>query len=297
MLKSKRVDFWSEEENTYPLVDTVKDEIISLTADCITLVIFIVLVSLVLRLISDRSFTNGYLKKDNTYIEIEQFSFDTFLDSIVADKLTYYGLLTGEITYAATASEEKKDAELFSTEDYKKYKKSFKKNPDTVGWISIGGLIVDYPIVWRKNNSYYLEHNFDGKKDVYGSIFLDQDSNGKFQKVTIVHGHNMKDGKMFGELDKYKDKSFFKNHKYLSLTTEEGTKRFQIFSVFVTDGTQEKIRTSFEDDNDFQKYLKKINRRSLYALEYKDNPNSIVVLNTCSYEFPSAHFLVFAEEI
>ena len=198
MLKSKRVDFWSEEENTYPLVDTVKDEIISLTADCITLVIFIVLVSLVLRLISDRSFTNGYLKKDNTYIEIEQFSFDTFLDSIVADKLTYYGLLTGEITYAATASEEKKDAELFSTEDYKKYKKSFKKNPDTVGWISIGGLIVDYPIVWRKNNSYYLEHNFDGKKDVYGSIFLDQDSNGKFQKVTIVHGHNMKDGKKIG---------------------------------------------------------------------------------------------------
>ncbi len=147
MLKSKRVDFWSEEERMYYLVDTAKDEIVSLVADCITLVIFIVLASLVLNLISDRSFTNGYLKKDNTYIKIEQFNLGTFLDSLLADQLTYYGLLTGELTYAIAASEEKKDAELFSTKDYKKYKKSFKKNPDTVGWISIGGLIVDYPIV------------------------------------------------------------------------------------------------------------------------------------------------------
>lgn len=298
MLKSKFVDLWSEEDDSeYPFMDTERDEIISLAADCITLLIFIMLASLVLHLVSDRSFTNSYLKKDGVFMELEDSSPLVSLDTLVADKLVYYGLLVGDITYAEAASDGKKNAELFSTEDYKKYQKYLKKNSDTVGWISIGGLIVDYPIVWRKNNSYYLEHNFDGKKDVYGSIFLDQDSEGKFQKVNIVHGHNMKDGKMFGELDKYKDKNFFKEHKYLSLTTKDGTKRFQIFSVLVTDGSQEKIRTSFENDNDFQKYLKKINRRSLYELEYKDNPKSIVVLNTCSYEFTSAHLLIFAEEL
>ncbi len=45
-------------------------------------------------------------------------------------------------------------------------------NRDTVGWISISG-VVDLPVVWR-DNSYYLNHDFQGQKSGAGTLFLDK---------------------------------------------------------------------------------------------------------------------------
>ena len=77
------------------------------------------------------------------------------------------------------------------------------QNPDVVAWIQIPALDISYPVVQGKDNSYYLHHMFDGKENKNGSIFIDYHNQPEFtDSNTIVYGHNMKNGSMFGTLDR-----------------------------------------------------------------------------------------------
>lgn len=83
------------------------------------------------------------------------------------------------------------------------------------------------------NNEYYLTHNYEQKEDRNGSIFLDADCNVIDRSTNlIVYGHNMKSGKMFGELANYSSENFYKEHKKIQFDTiyEEGT--YEVMYVF-----------------------------------------------------------------
>ena len=74
-------------------------------------------------------------------------------------------------------------------------------NPDCVGWIEIPGTNISYPIVQGRDNDHYLRLNFEGKYSVGGVIFLDHRCDSDFDRTnTIIYGHNMRDGSMFGSL-------------------------------------------------------------------------------------------------
>ena len=56
-----------------------------------------------------------------------------------------------------------------------KYRELYLQNEDMVGWISIAGTTINYPVMQTKNNpNFYLKHNFEkaysdlGAKDVWG---------------------------------------------------------------------------------------------------------------------------------
>ena len=83
-----------------------------------------------------------------------------------------------------------------------------KVNPDVIAWIQIPALDISYPVVQGKDNYYYLHHMFDGQENKNGSIFVDYHNQPDFlDSNTIVYGHNMKNGSMFGTLDRYQDQS------------------------------------------------------------------------------------------
>lgn len=74
------------------------------------------------------------------------------------------------------------------------------KNPDTVAWLRIPGGVVSLPVVYR-NNTYYLDHNFYGKRSDSGTLFLDEAHPFAYDtQFMVIHGHNMYDGSMFGLL-------------------------------------------------------------------------------------------------
>lgn len=82
-------------------------------------------------------------------------------------------------------------------------------NKDIVAWIQIPGIGVDYPVVQGEDNEHYLHYTFDGKENIAGSIFLDSRNRADFtDSKVILYGHNMQDGSMFSQLEKYKDKNF-----------------------------------------------------------------------------------------
>lgn len=77
-------------------------------------------------------------------------------------------------------------------------------NPDIVAWIRCEELGVDYPVVLGKDNDYYLHRTFTGEEHIAGCIFMDYRNHADFSDHrTILYGHNMKDGSMFGSLKDY----------------------------------------------------------------------------------------------
>ena len=65
-------------------------------------------------------------------------------------------------------------------------------NPDVIGWISIPGTVIDYPIVQTDNNDYYLDHSITGTYLKSGSIFVDYRNESDWSdKNTIIYGHNL----------------------------------------------------------------------------------------------------------
>lgn len=107
-------------------------------------------------------------------------------------------------------------------------------NADIYAWIYIPDSDIDYPILQHPTiESYYLNRGIDGKKLNMGSIYTDYINKKDFtDKLTVVYGHNMLNGSMFGELHKFEDKNFFNEHPYIFVYTEEKIFIYEIFAAY-----------------------------------------------------------------
>ena len=106
-------------------------------------------------------------------------------------------------------------------------------NPDVVGWISIPGTVINYPIMQGEDNEFYLKHDWLKKASVLGSIFLESTNSADLTDFrSIVYGHNMANGSMFGSLQNYRYENYWNNHPYVYLVTDEGVLRYEIYSSY-----------------------------------------------------------------
>ena len=129
-------------------------------------------------------------------------------------------------------------------------------NPDVIAWIQILALDISYPVVQGKDNAYYLHHLFSGESNINGSIFVDCHNQPDFtDQNTIVYGHNMKNGSMFGTLDKYQDKELFEQHPEFYLYLPDKILKYRIFSCYAGRTGSEGYRYHFPEAEDFQIFL------------------------------------------
>ena len=92
---------------------------------------------------------------------------------------------------------------------------------DTKAIIEIPGML-EYPVVQSDDNSFYLHRGLDKKYKYSGTLFIDCYNSSDFtDDNTIIYGHNMTSGRMFGNLKKYKSKSYMKEHKYFFIHTKK----------------------------------------------------------------------------
>ncbi len=95
---------------------------------------------------------------------------------------------------------------------------------DAIAWITVDGTKIDYPVMQGQDNSEYLNKNPFGKFALSGSIFLDARNNRDFSnRYSILYGHHMDYGAMFGALDDFKEQSYFDSHRTGRLITVGGT--------------------------------------------------------------------------
>ena len=160
-------------------------------------------------------------------------------------------------------------------------------NEDVVGWIYVDALPdISYPIVKGKDNQTYLHQTYEKNYNFAGTIFVDYENSGDFSDCnTLVYGHNMKNGSMFGHLKKFReDDKLYKQDKYFWILTPERNYRYEIISAYTT-GVNSDTYTLFKGPGEeFEKYLETIKGYSEIKtddtnLTIKDR---IVTLSTCT---------------
>jgi SrtB family sortase len=121
-------------------------------------------------------------------------------------------------------------------------------NQDVVGWLHIEGTVIDYPVLQAEDNDFYLRRDWQKNDNIAGSIFMDYRNDILSIQPgsnTIIYGHRMNDGSMFGELIKYESRWNFENHRIIHLDTLYETYEWEIFSAYITDTSFDYIRTEF----------------------------------------------------
>lgn len=134
-------------------------------------------------------------------------------------------------------------------------------NGDVVGWITVKGTNIDYPILQGKTNSTYMNKDVYGKFSLAGSIFLDVRNKSDFSDpYSLIYGHNMDEHQMFGDLALFKDKDFFKKNTKATLMVPGQTRNLEVAAILqVPAGTEEIFNPDKWKNNlkGFGEFLKK----------------------------------------
>lgn len=181
-----------------------------------------------------------------------------------------------------------------------------KVNPDVKGWIYVKGTGINYPIVQTTDNTTYLNRTFEGTDSFIGAIFLDAGCEPDFScENSIVYGHNLKNGQMFGMLKKHYDTKYnedadYKEHQKIWIITPEEEIEYKVFAAREIDVVEDSdvYTISFASEEEYASYLKDALAKSLYDLGTKtDSADNILTLSTCTSSSENGRFIVQATQI
>lgn len=196
------------------------------------------------------------------------------------EKETFTEVKESTIPYVEEEKEE------ISIEDEIKELKNSYNNNDIIGIISIKGGDLNTPVVQTKDNQYYLKYSLTKKRSIIGAVFMDYRVNSNSKQINI-YGHNSTKYKPpFQKLEKYLEKSYYKDHNILELKVNNEKKVYEIFSIVIADkvGTEEHMNIKYKTDKEYYNHFKRLKNRSLYDtgvnIEESDN---VLVLQTCIY--------------
>ncbi|MBQ7858771.1 MAG: class B sortase [Faecalibacterium sp.] len=167
------------------------------------------------------------------------------------------------------------------------------QNPDVVAWLYSEDTVINYPIAQADDNDYYLYRLLDGTENQNGSLFMDYRNQADFSDGnTLIYGHNMKTGKMFGTLDNYKKQEYFDQHPVMWLLTPQGDYKIELAAGWV-------IR---DDDPLYAVPADATGRTTMIEQAYKQTTfrsdvqvtaeDSLITLSTCSYETDIARYVL-----
>ena len=166
-------------------------------------------------------------------------------------------------------------------------------NGDATAWLYSPGTVIDYPVLKADDYYYYLNHLIDGTTNANGSLFIDYNNAPDFSdRLTVIYGHHMKSGSMFGSLVGYKDQQYYNEHPYMYLYTEQGNYRIDLMYGVVIGAGQWKEQAFMYEEN-LEALLEYAMNNTTFVSEVNTQEGDrIVVLSTCSYEFDEARYFV-----
>lgn len=202
-----------------------------------------------------------------------------------------------------TEDDDDTEAEPVVLEDYKTL---LNMNKDLIGWLKIADINIDYPVMQTNDNEYYLTHNFDNKYDKNGCLFLDYQCDVIDRNTNlIIYGHNMQSGNMFGNLDKYSDEEYYKEHPKFEFDTIYEKGAYEIVYVFRSKIYNEDAVVfkyyqflDVQSELEFNSNMAEMAKLSLYDTgitpEYGDE---LLTLSTCDYQENNGRFVIVARKI
>lgn len=204
--------------------------------------------------------------------------------------------LTGRLAYrkVSEAADVRSDAKEEKDKLSVDFDRLEKINKDVKAWIYSEGTNINYPVVQTDNNEKYLIQMFDLQWNGCGSLFIDYRCKNPFKDFsTIIYGHRMKDGSMFGSFGKYRKQNYFDSHKELEIKTKTGNYRLKLFAVITVPATSGLLNTQPRTTLEKKKFLGEIKKLNTITTDLDISPReNIVLLSTCTYEFEDARLVL-----
>ena len=172
-------------------------------------------------------------------------------------------------------------------------------NSDVMGWLTIYGTSIDYPLVKAQHDNFtYLSKNAEGEWESSGSIYVDYRNDAHFQDFnTIIHGHHMADHKMFGDLDLFTKQDFFTEHQYANLFFGGTNHGLEIFAVLTIDAyhpiaSNPNIQESSAQQNLINSILSEAVQKRDIGVTTNDH---IIVMTTCNLSETNGRYTLVAK--
>lgn len=212
------------------------------------------------------------------------------------------------------------DEEIYTgSEMLPEYQALYDENPDIIGWLKIEGTNIDYPVMQTPDDEvFYIDKGFDKKENSNGCLIMDTDSNvgvGDREHAyqygsapssnLIIHGHTMKSGEMFGNLNLYEDEAYGVEHSVICFDSLYEHRRYEVIAVFYSqiyyvDQDVFKYYKFFQADtqDEFDDWYNNIKQLSLYdtgvTAQFGDE---FITLSCCSYQVEDGRFVVVGKRI
>lgn len=173
-------------------------------------------------------------------------------------------------------------------------------NTDIYAWIYIPNTNVDYPVLRGaadKDDFFYLDHNMYRQYQFAGSVYSELKNNPDMHDpVTVLYGHNMRDGSMFATLHQFSKADFFDDNTTAFVLTEDKILTYLIYAAYTFDNRHILNSYDFNNAESFQEYLDSTLKPRSFDYNVRENvelttENRILTLSTCT-ESSGTRFLV-----
>ncbi|MBQ8604716.1 MAG: class B sortase [Oscillospiraceae bacterium] len=184
-----------------------------------------------------------------------------------------------------------------------KYASVYEANNHFIGWITIEGTQMNYPVMQTKDNpEYYLRRDFTKKYNYHGVPFMDYRCTADESDNIIIYAHNMKDGSMFSAVEDYMSRDFYNEHKYVKFDTMNGYGLYEVVFVFKIDVQNNDFRyyevVDFANIEEFDSFINNAKALAPYdtgvSAEYGDK---LLTLSTCEYTLEDGRCVLIAKKI
>ncbi len=172
-------------------------------------------------------------------------------------------------------------------------------NRHVIGWISIPGTGLSYPLVQGSDNEYYLDHAWDGTPTPAGSIFMEAGCAADFTDFnTIVYGHRMTYDAMFAFLKYYKSQAYWQEHPLVYIRDGEQTRCYRIFAAYEAPIRSPVYWLKVTDENHKQTVIDFALEQSVIDTGIIPQPaQRILTLSTCTGDGHETRWVVQAVEV
>ena len=168
-------------------------------------------------------------------------------------------------------------------------------NPDVLGWLTIDDTHIDYPVVIGKTDMEYVNKDVYGDFALSGSIFMDSDNARDLSDAyTLVYGHHMDNGAMFGDVVEFVNTDYFESHPSGTLYLPDATYTIEIFACVQVDAFDSMIYDPLAQDGDVSELLHYVDEIAVQSRYIGVQPTDKVIgLSTCAEAETNGRVVIF----
>jgi len=172
-------------------------------------------------------------------------------------------------------------------------------NTDVCAWLTMDGTNIDYPVLRADDNTKYLNQDIYADYSLGGSIFLDYRCSKDFSdQYSLIYGHHMAGGKMFGDIEQFADKSYFDEHPTGWLYLPGRTYQLEIIAFLEVDAYTSVLFNLPLEEGGWEGIAAHIQKDATYrrGAELTDQDH-ILALSTCAEETTNGRTILIARMI